>query len=165
MSSNPPPTYNSAPDSNKADSNKTVVDKTLKCACGRRADKIHCPGCGALTCYATPSRSTSITDPNDPALKIVIMYYRCRRCGGAFSDVERGRCEAPPLASLSVADQRERDKTGDLVEDAVAELQDLGMSEPEARAKTLRDLFQGVKVTAPQPPTSEPESTDKKEGQ
>lgn len=98
-----------------------------QCQCGKATERLHCPNCGKLTCYATPSKAYIIQMDAGP---IRIMKYTCRGCGISFDDLERAQCHAPKRG-LSVKAQR----VGDTVAVSLA-----GLPE-EIRKEKINELF------------------------
>lgn len=118
----------------------------MLCQCKRLQNKVHCPSCGSYTCYATPSKAGKLTpavaaNATEPDGTITVMAYRCRRCGIAFNDIDRAKCEAPEFVSRPVSAERRLDDASDAVADAI-----LSLPDDEGRQATLAELFKNVKI-------------------
>lgn len=108
----------------------------MTCVCGRESRgraQVHCPVCGSFSRFALGSKAYTVK--TNEGVAVTIMVYRCRRCGVAFDDLDRAKCEAPALQTKSVKTLRQADKAEQAVGDSL-----LG-SVGEDRTAKLTDLF------------------------
>jgi transcriptional regulator NrdR family protein len=124
--------------------NQVGAQTQVTCGCGRTG--VHCPGCGAKTCYMLPSFSRMITLPanataNGEPQQIEIRSYNCRRCGARFSDIDRMECGAPQFISK---DMRNRRKAFDALESLRELPERLATASGPAisRSELIKELFE-----------------------